>query len=387
MAARDLPAADQPSIVLAAQKDAHYRKEMRESFLQAADAVLGPHMSVAALPEIKLLAELAYFGLTTLRGRQTPGEEYCDVFLVKKSQGGGMALPPFSSRLILLITAVLLPYVGKRIEGGGWKSLLSLFQKPLSARERAEAFRKQMLLRQQRPAQQQEGGGGMSIAVDGEERSETSYLSLLWEKRAWFSWLLGWSSYIYRVHLAVFYLRGEYMDWSKRAAGLQYSLTRAPPAERASYRVLGWLLIVQLLVESYGPIRGALHSVGKAWGIVYKPATSSSADAAGEVQGDSGEDLGLAGSSVAVPCLASGDLDDEEAGYGTFIRGEDRHAKGLEHANCGICLSPVENGAAPPCGHLFCYQHILEAVAVRKECPLCRHECEPSDVCCVYYSL
>jgi len=54
---------------------------------------------------------------------------------------------------------------------------------------------------------------------------------------------------------------------------------------------------------------------------------------------------------------------------------------------CGICLCPASSPSCPPCGHMFCYQHIVEAVVVKNECPLCRQAALPNTVIRVYSTL
>jgi len=316
------PWAAQPEVVLSVHKDAHYRREMRNKVTQAAESVLGPHVSVAVQPELKFCAESFYFMLTTLRGRQTPGEEYCDIFQVASD---GM-LGKFSNRVILFILAIGAPYISKRIETGGWGPLISIFQRPQTAIERAASIRRRMMERI--PA-----------------RKETvSYLPLM---KRWATFFLGWTNFLFRVQLASFYLKGDYYDWAKRLTGTRYVSSREPRTQRPSYRILGWFLLAQLLAESWGSVQTVGRSIGKSWGLIVD-------------------------TKVAVPI--------EDDSTATVSRG-------LEKVKCGICLSPVENGACPPCGHMYCYKHIVEAVVVKNECPLCRQSCSPNEIVCVYFTL
>nr|WKY18078.1 PEX10 [Schizochytrium sp.] len=443
--------AGQPDMVLAAQKDAYYRQKVREKFLGGFDVILQPYQSVAVMPEVKLLAELAYFALTTGRGRQTLGEEYCDVLpVVVQKQGGrreAWAAPGKLHKLALLFFGVIAPYLVKRIESGGWKSLAVLFQKPLTAAERAAEMRRRMLERARQQTQQSQSSSasrsGTKIDVDAPAESPLVTLKKklvdFWtEHRESLLWVLGWSGIFSKVHLAVFYLRGTYYEWSKRLAGYQHIFTRAPKSDRPSYRVLGWFLLAQLAIGAAPAIRGAIRSVLFAWGFLAtkngKKLRSSKKSKKGKSQrakdfgatsvpssdgkrgitsndqssgsdndeddddfdnadekyddDDADEESSVLDADEIVPSLptadaASQDLEDLDL----VVLRDKNHERGMEHIKCGICLSPVENGACPPCGHMYCYEHISEAIAVKSECPLCRQACEPSDIMCVYFTL
>jgi peroxin-10 len=366
---RNFPGASQPDLVLGAQKDAYYRREVRQAAAQAAEAVLGPFALVAVQPELKLLAELAYFGLTTLRGRQTLGEEYVDIFPVASVEAGPsdrLAPPSLRRRVVLLLLAVVAPYLAKRLTVG-WKPLLALLRGPQTARDRAASLRRQMLTRQQL---QQRGSSSSSSIVIDPLAEEASYFALSWLalKKAT-PWLLGWSALVYRWHLVLFYFKGDFYDVSKRVAGVRYAFTREPQQARPSYSILGWFLLTQLVVESAASIKQAVQAARAAW-----------------------EERGARASDEALPSPPDADLlpivpalpDDDNS---LAVIRDDRHARGLEDVKCGICLSAVNHAACPPCGHLFCFEHVMEAVAVKAECPLCRLACKHSDVQCVYMQL
>lgn len=51
---------------------------------------------------------------------------------------------------------------------------------------------------------------------------------------------------------------------------------------------------------------------------------------------------------------------------------------------CAICLDTKQQPACPPCGHTFCLQCILPAVAKNKECPICRKKCKKQQIIRVY---
>jgi peroxin-10 len=378
---RNFPTASQPDLVLANQKDALYRRELRQSLSSAAEATLGPFTLVAIQPELKLLADLFYLGLTTVRGQQTLGEEFVDIFQVAPIDEGGVAFdggprlapPALWRRALVVLLAAVAPYISKRVQSGGWKPLQALFQPAQSARERAASLRRQMLARQQRAAISNIG----ALRFEGDESlaEKPSYFFLIMSVlKNWGPWLLGWSSLVYRWHLVLFYFKGEYYDVSKRLAGLRYAFTREPQQSRPSYSILGWFLLTQLLVESAPALRHASQNLRGAWASLVGHAP----DKATTIQVDSSGDF----AEQRVELVAS--LADDDNGV---VFRDDRHARGLEDIKCGICLSAVVNAACPPCGHLFCFEHIMEAIAVKPECPLCRMQSKHCNVQCVYFQL
>ena len=75
------PKAPQAHILRALQKDQYYLSWLVQKVEAMAGNLCGHH-AARAENEIRTAAYCAYFGLTTLLGKQTLGEEYCDIMQV-----------------------------------------------------------------------------------------------------------------------------------------------------------------------------------------------------------------------------------------------------------------------------------------------------------------
>ncbi|PTB81448.1 hypothetical protein M440DRAFT_1322666 [Trichoderma longibrachiatum ATCC 18648] len=73
------PFAAAPDIVRSHQKDAYFTGNLANSLTDLHRRLFGARSAHALAPELRTAASLLYFGLTTLPGHRTLGEEYCDL--------------------------------------------------------------------------------------------------------------------------------------------------------------------------------------------------------------------------------------------------------------------------------------------------------------------
>lgn len=100
-----------PVLVLKAhQKDDFYVHDITAALEDVGAGALGPAAVAQHKDAFRAAGRALYYGLTSLRGIQTLGEEYCDVALVTASG----APAPFWRRLVLLLSGVVAPLVLRR---------------------------------------------------------------------------------------------------------------------------------------------------------------------------------------------------------------------------------------------------------------------------------
>jgi len=186
-------------------------------------------------------------------------------------------------------------------------------------------------------------------------------------------------SLIYALSLATFYFSGSYYHLSKRLFRLRYIFTRhvGESDSRAGYEVLGVLLVLQMGVQAY------LHLHSSVVAATPSPAATTSAIVGGgaEISLDPMSDTA---NNALLPATAlpsslppstlhqithtppanspRHDLTDAEAMQ--WIAPQNR--------KCTLCLESMRDPGVTTCGHVFCWGCIVEWVAEKPECPLCR---------------
>ena len=201
-------------------QDEVYLQHLTGACHDAVRRVLGPHAALRWASETRLAAELLYLGLTTGAGRQTLGEEYCDILQVA---GAGSAPPGAARRGLLVLLQASGPYLADRLavppdDGGD-----AAFAAWREAQQAAAAQQQQAAQGQQDGQQQQQAAQLLHrlAAALQQLRCEVQRAAqpLARHVPAAAAALRDHGATLLRLHLALFYLYGAYYQPSKRAAG------------------------------------------------------------------------------------------------------------------------------------------------------------------------
>ncbi|XP_063001100.1 peroxisome biogenesis factor 10 isoform X2 [Elgaria multicarinata webbii] len=269
--------------------------------------------------EIELLADIAYFTLTTFSGYQTLGEEYVNIIQVDPS---GKRVPSVLRRAALISFHTVLPYMLE-------KGLVHLEHE-------------------------------LEIEPDGTRALQNRHLGRLRGRTLFRSWLQEWlgrltekqrkmlsqAAYILkqglpllrRLHLAIFYMNGIFYHLSKRMAGITYlrsaGLAGDDQSVRSSYKLLGIVSLLHLVlmagIHAYSFQRR--QRARQEWKLHRNLSYQTTPP----------EERLLSRSSC-----------------------------------CTLCLEERRHATATPCGHLFCWECVTEWCNTKTECPLCREKFHP----------
>ncbi|SPC62430.1 related to PEX10 - peroxisomal assembly protein -peroxin [Ustilago sp. UG-2017b] len=401
------PAAAQPEIVRAYQKDAYYKDLFTSQVSDVVRSLFGTRVQHSHISSISLVGALGYYLLSTSsipgmgdgRGGQTLGEEYVNC-IPQDTRSGRIVTP--SKRLAWILLHVLGPY-----------SLTKLYA----------ALRRYAVNTKERLDQQEARAKARARALDKPYHPTNPLQRRVVERLAGLMPPLetlqsqdGWLAYLSAADLMLFYLGGKFYSLAQRLTGTRYisTIPKRQGYQPPSYEVLGVLLGVQLSVKLLMEVRSYRRS---------RKQQNPSSQEGSEKQTSSGSSAGEMDQSTTVvidknvfshvsqppkrlPSAAEESKgmvellyahlpDDDEEGSGekeeVVVARMNTTAATSNATNtlqCTLCMdqrTPHKGtSAVTECGHCFDWNCITSWIAEKPECPLCRQPLQLHKILPIY---
>lgn len=322
-----------PDIIRSHQKDNYFQSLLHEQLSSLLRRLYGSRVSHTYASESRTFSGLLYFGLTTLLGNRTLGEEYCDIIQVDATD---LRLPQGSRRAGYILGSVVLPYTLTKVLPG--------VRRWIRGRLEASLY-----------------NGHKDYESGASQKTTTSFWKLLQLYMLTNLSTLTSPSPVNALTLSVFYFSGSYYHLSKLIFRLRYifpkKLLQEEQRGRGGYEVLGFLLGMQMVVQGWLHARETLQL--RSWSSETTDTSTGNSKSKPRFE------------AMTHTSLPPGD-GEGKARYDLRDPDVMGWIPGPHGRKCTLCLEPMKDPSVTTCGHAFCWRCIQDWVREKTECPLCR---------------
>ena len=371
-----------PDKILQHTKDHHIVTRLVADVQNIITKVVGAGLYEHYAPEFEVMSQLLYFCATRVGGRQTLGEEYTDLQVVvatpitttttttttatsKESPNltglavlGSVHLPSLRRLGIFAALSIGVPYLYERLQ----RASATAARNTTQARHTNSVVVSNSILQR------------FQCTLMSMKRT---LLSTFWSTVASClhptSAIAVMATFIYQCHRMLFFFRSDYLSLPMRLTGMKQIVNRELTEGRASYSILGMLLLVRMIV---GASRST-HRAAIALLQYLRPANTTM-----EQQKKQRERTEQKTLNLLVPSFSTEESKIEGAGGAGELR-----QRGGRALQCLLCTEQLQHPTLTPCGHLFCWDCVVPWCSKRSTCPLCRQTSLPQQLWLVQFSL
>ena len=324
-----------PELVRSNQKDRFYVDRITAFLADISRQVLPLRLWLKWQRELQLLAELGYYGLTTVIDNQTLGEEYTNTIQVRTQSSPDSSSPPLYTPVGIVRRSLA---IGIQTVG------------PYVIEKALEVIYKRIIDRNLRSFHLSEQQYEVLERIVGfvEELIVTCN----------------------RLHLALFYFQGMFYHFGKRFSSIRYVMVRYstenPNSQNAplnTYRILGWIIVLQL---TFKVLR---------W--LWDYFKSKRRQSAQLLLNTDSKNRVSSSSAFSGPRVI---LESQQ-----IPTGEDDYVYTSSSLRCSLCLDMCKAQTTTLCGHVFCWECVNEWVSEKSECPVCRSGVEHQQLICLQH--